>query len=86
VGVLQVLAEVLCGGEVIIWVRIKASTSVVIGAGDWPAAEYVGVGVVFAWPVLNCEGELLNHQHPAGGLATQVLGGHEPLQRLVVGD
>jgi hypothetical protein len=70
----------------VVWVRVEAGAGVVVSAGDWPAAENVGVGVVLAGAVLHCEGELLDHQHPAGRLATKVLSRHEPLEGLVVSD
>jgi hypothetical protein len=77
---------VLYRGLVVLWVRVNAGAGVVVSAGDRPATQDICIGVLFAGAVLNCEGELLDHQHPAGRLAAQVSGGHEPFEWLVVGD
>jgi hypothetical protein len=84
VGILQVLAEVLRSRLMVVRVRVEARAGVVVSAGDWPAAEDIGIGMILAWAVLYCEGELLDHQHPAGRLAAQVLSRHEPFEGLVV--
>jgi hypothetical protein len=78
------LLEVLDSSLVVIRMHIQASASIVEGAGYRHTAEHICIYVILASPVLYCEGELLDHEHPASWLADEIWRREQPFKRLVI--